>query len=272
MDFYPLMRTRFRAYVDRSPEDVLVLLTEDEHCRGTVGERDFSLGWQLSGFRNSWAPKIKGHVLPAGDGSLIEAEMRVHLFIKAFTAFHGIFFLGLSWLLGAAAFSWHANKAKLGLRELLGPTVEDPDEISKLQPTADPTELGAESNAPWSLRTVMRHGEVEFSLDTDGWLGRRTTILHVDQLGVTVGDTSMTWDDLERVEVVLEGDGRHLDLVGPTTISVEASLMPGRDLMWLKDYLRGQDRRLGPSDDELDTARERIRQLNSIRSAQRTER
>ena len=272
MDFHPLMRTRFRAYVDHAPEDVLGILGEDERVQGTVEERDFSFRWRIRGFRNSWAPRIKGHVLPAGEGALIEAEMTAGLFIKVFTAFHGIFFLGLSWLLGAGAFSWHANKAKDGLRELLGPTAEDPDEISELQPTADPTALGAESNAPWSLRAVMRPGEVEFSLDTDGWLGARTTTLRVDQHGVTVGDTSMTWDDLRRVDVVNESDARHLDLIGSHTLSIEANHVPGRDLMWLKDYLRSQDRRLGPSDDELDAARERMRQLNSIRSARRTER
>jgi hypothetical protein len=259
------MRTSWRAYIELPPDEVLGRLDDVENVHGTVTRESVDFKWKMKGWRNSWEPRITGHVLPANDGSLVEFTLRAHPFVIAFTALHAIPFLGFSWLMGCAAFSWHANRAVSGIRSLMGHAVEDPYRIAAQQRTSDPTVVGAEAAAPWSLRSLTDEGTVTFTLRRDGWFGERSRALKVTALGVETDEGAMTWDELERVDVIEDDPDRLLRLAGATTsIDLRADKHELRDLFWLKDYLRSQDRRLGASSEELDEARRRVQRLSTM--------
>lgn len=266
MGFHPLMRTTWRAYIELPPDEVLGRLDDVENVHGAVSADKVDFTWKVKGWRNSWQPHIRGHVLPANDGSLLEFTLGVHPFLMVFTALHAIPFLGLSWLVGAAAFSWHATRAIDEMRALLGHTIEDPEAIAAEQSAADPTVVGAEAAAPWSLRARTGQGAVTFTLRRDGWFGERFIDLRVTALGVETDKGAMTWDELERVDVLDDEPDRILRLASATTtLDLAADKHARRDLFWLKDYLRGQDRRLGASANELDDARRRVQSLAALK-------
>ncbi len=263
------MSTTWRRWVDEPPAAVarkLESAEEQDQIRGTVGYPDFAFQWRIKNWRNSWQPNIEGELHPAGDGTLIEATLTPHLLVRLFTFAHAIPFFGLSWLMGVVAFTWHANRAIVGLDELLDVDASDEDAIAARQVLADPTQPGAEVGAPWAFRVTHSEGEVCFHLRHASWLGQKTTLLSVSASGVRVGERRLSWDELSEVHLIdeegplllrLRSEGEPLDL--------PADLHARSDLFWLKDYLRSQDRRLGASEEDLDVARERLRQLQAMR-------
>lgn len=185
--------------------------------------------------RNSWRPWIEGEIAAANGGTLIEVTYPTHLLVVAFTLLHGIPFLGLSWLIGIAAYLWGVGQVKPPFVEQLDITLEGEEarRHASAQAVADPESEGAAGAAPVVFRAEAGVDGASFRLAA----GRLT----VRGGGIQVGGEDLRWDDVRFVSgrgtqlVVVREDG---DLV-----ELDCGKAEPDEVKWLATYLQARNRR-----------------------------
>ena len=267
MAFHPTMRATFRCWAPGSPEEVEARL---EHAvrrgdfDGDIRPGRFELQRPVPSTRNSWRPRLKGTLTEAGEGVVIDVSIGVHPMVFAFTAIHGVFFLGLTWLIGAAAFSWEVP----GATEALAAAVDAQatgDDVDSMQVLSDPEDPGAATGAPWSFKARARVDEVQFTVfgasAYGGLVKARRLRLTLGPHGITVDPNGVPpidvpWGQLQACAV--EGDALTLERSGAPSIEIGAGAHDARDLVWMAAFItaRARDRR---STATTDAARAKLR-------------
>ncbi|MCB9693633.1 MAG: hypothetical protein H6736_17610 [Alphaproteobacteria bacterium] len=218
--------------------------------------------------RNSWRPQLRGHVHAVAGGTLVEVQLPMHPLVLAFTALHGMFMLGISWLIGFGAYHFDLVHVRGLLRDTLGATLEGDAALVEAQehPVADPASPGADTGAPFSLRVRTDREHARFVLKGPD----RPRTVAVSAAGVSVArGRPVDWNDLRSVHAspgVLVLD----TLAGP--VEVPCSGTPEADVRWLVAYLEARNARY--SDDPEARARNEAarRQLASVSAARAADR
>jgi hypothetical protein len=212
--------------------------------------------------RNSWRPQLRGRLVPHAGGTAVTVDLAVHPFVLVFTAFHAVFFLGLSWILGAVAFSREVEGAEEALAQALGATVRGEREVDALFEPADPSRPGAESGAPPSLRARVEPDRVAFRVDH--------ATLRADAVGVEVpGEVRVAWTEIGECRV---GEGQIVleDAGGRRLASFSCADLPPRDADWLAAWIGAQAGRRRTSPEEAERQdRERQRLARLVRDVDR---
>lgn len=185
--------------------------------------------------RNSWRPWIEGEIAPANGGTLIETRFPTYMLVVVFTLVHGIPFLGLSWLIGIAAYLWGVSQVKGPFVEQLDITLEG-DEARRhaaAQAVAEPESEGAAGAAPVVFRAEAGVDGASFRLAE----GR----LQVRGGGIQFDEEKLGWDQIRLVSgrgstlvVVLE-DGELREY--------ECGKAQPDEVKWLARYLQARNQR-----------------------------
>lgn len=248
MPFYPLMRGTLHCWTPGSLPEVRQRLEKafrSSDFTGRVHEDDrFELVHHVPNVRNSWRPQVTGTLTPAGDGVRIELTGTVNWFVFLFTAGHGVFLLGITWLVGAGAFSWEMGKVREAVHRALGEGTLWGEDMAKAQSLSDPTAAGAELGAPWSLRARVEVDEVRFELRADEGILGSPVLLDVDAGGLQIrqGRTSarIPWDQLLTVAHVNKPSRLGVVDRDGNSWEIGTGSHPERDLDWLVQYLNSK--------------------------------
>lgn len=282
MGVYPLLRTTFVCWVPDPPaivrgrlEDAVAL----SRLTGTVDVNDFALQYPIPGVRNSWRPRLYGQLAAVAGGTRIDVTLSTSPFVAVFTFVHGLFLFGLSWVMGIAAFSWEVGKATAALVETVGATAVGEEQVAAALPVSDPTQPGAETEAPYALRAIVGPEGVGFRVPGRPWLGtfgpRRETPVEVLDRGVTIDASSpplfLAWERIERCDLAEDASGRAVVLGGAGR--TELARIPCDGLspdaaMWFASYLDAHARRRAlPDEDRRRQDAERARLAALVRDA-----
>ncbi len=267
MGFYPLMRTSWVGWTPLSPRaagEALQNAVLGGSLRGDVDAERFELRYDVPNVRNSWRPVMTGTLRPQGSGSLVEVALTVHPFVFVFTLIHGLLLFGISWLIGAAAFSFEVGKATRALSAALGVTLEGDEALAAGLEIADPAEPGAEASAPHSLHAGADGDSVTFRV------GRAT--VEVDRAWLVVtppGDepVRLAWDDVGAVDVHDLDHTPHLVVEGPRAVVLPAADVPREHLEWLADYVESRAARWRGSPEDRVRAAQQRRALSRLKGA-----
>ena len=272
--FHPTMRATFRCWAPGSAEEVEARLERAVRrgdFDGDIRPGRFELQRPVPSTRNSWRPRLKGKLTEAGEGVVIDVSIGVHPLVFAFTAFHGLFFLGLTWLIGAAAFSWEVPGATEALAEAVDARAIG-DDVDSMQVQSDPEDPGAATGAPWSFQARARVDEVRFTVFGASAFGGLVPARHLKLMlgphGVTVDPRGVPaievpWGELQAC--VVEGDALTLERSGAPSIEIAAGGHDARDLVWLAAFItaRARDRRATAT--ETRAAKQQLRQVTQGR-------
>lgn len=256
------------------PEVVSLRLSDHYRTAGMVeDDHSFSLTFEVAGRRNSWRPSLKGRMRRAAGGTLVEVRYPMHPFVMLFTAVHGMFLLGISWLMGLAAYSWDLRAARELMKEATGATLENEEAEAKAagHEVADPTSPGADANAPLSFDARSDMDEARFTVR--GRDGSRTTVV-VSSAGLALhrdGQTlSVDWNDLERVD--LKENEHSVDLWLQTRSGDRFAPIGGHgeaDRLWLATYLESRNRVWSQGEDERAKNDAERKRLAAVRNTQK---
>lgn len=251
MGFYPLLRTTWVCWTPLPLEDALRRLegaVGDGRMTGTIEVETFALQHRVPGVRNSWRPRLHGTLIPSNGGTRVEVKLSVHPFVAVFTFLHGLFLLGLSWLLGIGAFSWEVGKATAALTEVLEATAVGEEAVAAALPVADPTEPGAEARAPYRLRAESSPDGARFRVPGPR-LWSRTIDLEASATGVTLDVSGpplfLPWDQLSGCDLAVGDGGAALVFLGEgrSERHREPTGLSEADALWLATWLDAQARR-----------------------------
>ena len=260
MKLYPRMRTQRRLWVDAPPDVVAARLSDAiwaGEFKGEVRDKTFSIQQQKR-TRNSWRPMLSGTLSPANGGTLIAVDMAVHRFVLLFTIAHGLFFLGITWLVGMAAFSSELSDALKKLQECLG--------VNASAPLSDPAAEGAEAEAPWSFSPQATLNTTRFTLyGTRSWRDAQAqTVLQLESAKIVLNPG----DDEEHIPWHAAAGAQVQDstlLLGAHALDVGDH--PPAHRAWLASHLQAQAARFSASEQEREEFTENAAQLAAIAQA-----
>ena len=243
MTFYPLMKTWLHLWVPHPPRAVqqrLEAALHDKELSGTLSGKTFSVSKTVRNRRNSWRPVASGVLTPWAGGTRIEVSLTTSLMVRAFTIVHACFFLGLTWLMGVAAFSSEVKGTREALTEILG---------AARCPLADPVTATSMEQYPWSLHPEIALDQVRLTLYQRRWHRQPAPlILQLGPAGITLDPAApdarqVPWHHLTRARV----EGMTLQL-GP--VELTCTEHPPEHLKWLASHLRAQAGRLAATAEE----------------------
>ncbi|TNE90736.1 MAG: hypothetical protein EP330_07355 [Deltaproteobacteria bacterium] len=228
------MMSRFVCWAPGTVEDVERRLQES-NLAGVVSPGKFHLRHDVPGVRNSWRPSMQGTLHQAGDGVLVVVFITPNPAVMAFTALHAIPFLGISWLVGCAAFAAELGHATRALYDAVGGEFHGEDALDA-HDLSDPRSAQAMDGAPWSFLPSSTLDEAEFTIR--GTIVRGGTRIRVGRsLRYKIGNAperTLAWGDLVRVHA--DGTALRLDLRDRSLV-LRASHHTARDVAWLADFL-----------------------------------
>lgn len=260
--FHPLMRTTEQCLVEAAPDTVRERMREavaEGRLRGSVRDTGFSVTVPLTGGRNSWQAVLSGKLVEAPNGTLVELSLMPHLFVVIFTLFHAIPFLGLSWLMGVAAFSGDVNRSLQGFGEAIRASAIGRDAVIAMQPLSDPTRPGAEAGAPLTLSPRLQDEGVTFA--SGGWtlwVGP-SRVRATDPDGI---DLDLEWEELEGADT--RGDELVLRTKNGVVI-LPLRNVPEHHQLWLATYVDAVAHRFRASTEDAARQDEARRQLGRLR-------
>lgn len=210
----------------------------------------------ISSGRNSWRPYIEGELTGANGGTLLQVRFPMNLFILLFTFFHGIPFLGLTWLIGLGAYLWGIGQVKAPFEESLDISLTGTEARRHAagQAVADPEAEGAAAAAPVVFRARAGVDGASFRL------GRGT--LEVRGGGIRYGDEDLRWDDVR----IVAAKGRRLVVLREDGSPLELPCGDARpeEIQWLATYLQARNRRWTTPEERREAearARARLKQM-----------
>lgn len=223
-----------------SPDEVRDALSEHPHLLLRLADdRTFSGTFLRPGVKNSWRPTVAGSLRPAAGGTWVQVRLKMHVLVVLFTVLHGIPFLGLTWLIGLGAYAWDLGYIRPLLQETTQSTHVGLDARRKVSEheVSDPTQPGADANAPLALQARASERSVRFAVR-----GRRgTNVIEVGPRGLMLPNGAvLDWNDLETVDVVEE---ELAVLTSDRAMRVDLAGNTPADRLWLATYLDSRNRR-----------------------------
>lgn len=260
------MRTTEQCLVAVDPEAVAERLADaiaEGAVEGSVRPGGFTLTAPLHSGRNSWRAVMTGTLVAVEGGTLVEVSMMPHPFVVLFTLVHAIPFLGLSWLLGVAAFSSDVGRSLGVLGQALGAYAVGREEVERVQPLSDPTRPGAEVGAPLTLSPRVEQDGAVFVVDR--WT------LRVGAAGArTVGpdgvERELPWEELVGADAT--GGALVLRLPHGAEVALPLRSVPEAHGLWLAAYVDAVAHRFRASADQVARQDAARRQLGALRERQ----
>ena len=206
--------------------------------------------------RNSWRPWIEGELVEANGGTLIHARFPVSVGVLLFTFLHGIPFLGLSWLVGIAAYLWGVGQVRPPFEEQLDVTLtgDEARRHAAAQRVADPRSDGAAGAAPLVFRARAGVDGATFRLSSG--------VLEVRGGGLRYDGRDLGWDVIERVQAE-SGEVMVIGEDGVVTVLPCAGMEP-EEVEWLATYLETRNARWSTPEEQREAearARAKLQQM-----------